>query len=219
MAIEVVVGKQATIHFDGQRCVHSRNCVLSHPDVFVPAVEGEWIHPDAQPVEELIRIARNCPSGAIRVTRNETTASTSELTSSDDVPIVNIVRVRENGPLAIEAELQIKGQAAASPRATLCRCGQSMNKPYCDGSHVAGAFVASGEPASVPFTSLAARNGPVNVKPIPNGPLQVTGNVEIVSGTGRTCNAVTETYLCRCGQSKNKPYCDGSHNAAQFHAD
>lgn len=47
MATEVVVGTEATIHFDASKCVHSRNCVLSHPDVFVPNVVGAWIHPDA----------------------------------------------------------------------------------------------------------------------------------------------------------------------------
>jgi len=66
---------------------------------------------------------------------------------------------------------------------------------------------------------LEVRNGPLNVEPQPNGPLLVTGNLEIVSGTGRTVNKVTKTWLCRCGQSKNKPYCDSSHKAAGFVAD
>ena len=217
MAIETVTGTQATIHFDAQKCVHSRQCVLSHPDVFVPNVQGAWIHPDAQPVDELIRLGKNCPSGAIRVVRNGSPPAGEE-TSSDGFPLVNTVRVRENGPLAIEAELQIQGQPQAAPRATLCRCGQSNNKPFCDGSHVAAGFVATGEPATAAFEALAVRNGPVNVTPTLNGPLRVVGNLEVVSGTGRTCNKVGETYLCRCGQSKNKPYCDGSHKAAGFQA-
>jgi CDGSH-type Zn-finger protein/uncharacterized Fe-S cluster protein YjdI len=219
MTEEVVVGKHATIHFDARRCVHSRNCVLAHPDVFVPNVKGEWIYPDAQPVQELIRLGQNCPSGAIRVTVNAGSGATSDLDSSEGYPLVNLLRVRENGPLAIEAELQISGQAQLSPRAALCRCGQSQNKPFCDGSHSEAGFVASGEPATTQFEALEYRSGPVNVKPAPNGPLRVIGNLEIVSGTGRTCNKVTETYLCRCGQSRNKPYCDGSHKAAGFKAD
>lgn len=223
MSIEVVVGKLATIKFDAQRCIHSRTCVLSHPDVFVPNVQGEWIHPDAQPVEELIRIAKNCPSGAIRVTRNTdvgaAASGSSDVASSDEAPIVNTLRVRENGPLAIEAELKIKGQAMASPRATLCRCGESKNKPFCDGSHTAAKFIASGEPETATFVNLDRRNGLLEVTPTPNGPLRVSGNLEIVSGTGRTINKVTETYLCRCGHSKNKPYCDGSHQAAGFTAE
>lgn len=216
MATEVVVGTEATIHFDASKCVHSRNCVLSHPDVFVPNVVGAWIHPDAQPVDELMRIGQNCPSGAISVLRNQ--PATGATADSNGLPLVNTVRVRENGPLAIEAELQIQGVPQANPRATLCRCGQSQNKPFCDGSHVAAGFVASGEPATASFQALAVRNGPLNVQPQPNGPLRVSGNLEVVSGTGRTCNKVGETWLCRCGHSNNKPYCDGSHKAAGFEA-
>jgi CDGSH-type Zn-finger protein/uncharacterized Fe-S cluster protein YjdI len=217
MSIETVVGKEATLEFDATKCIHSRTCVLSHPDVFVPNVVGEWIHPDAQPVEELIRIGQNCPSGAIRVTRNAPAGSA--FANSNGAPIVNTVRVRENGPLAFEAELQIRGEAQVAPRATLCRCGQSKNKPFCDGSHTAAGFAATGEPVTKTFEALAVRNGPLNVQPLPNGPLRVVGNLEVVSGTGRTCNKVGEAYLCRCGQSKNKPYCDGSHQAAGFQAD
>jgi CDGSH-type Zn-finger protein/uncharacterized Fe-S cluster protein YjdI len=216
MAIETVVGKEATIHFDAHKCIHSRTCVLSHPDVFVPNVKGEWIHPDAQPVEELMHIAKSCPSGAISVLRRD--LSKNESANSNAAPLVNTVRVRENGPLAIEAELLVGGQAQANPRATLCRCGQSQNKPYCDGSHTGAGFVASGEPATANFEALAVRNGPLHVQPLPNGPLQIKGNLEVVSGTGRTCNKLGEVYLCRCGHSKNKPYCDGSHKAAGFSA-
>lgn len=214
MPIETVAGKDATIHFDSHKCIHSRGCVLSHPDVFVPNVAGEWIHPDAQPVEELMHIAKSCPSGAIRVVR--TNPRPGETADSDASPMVNTVRVRENGPLAIEAELLVRGERQASPRATLCRCGQSANKPYCDGSHTAAGFVASGEPATASMEALAQRNGQLDVRPLPNGPLRLVGNLEVVSGTGRTCNKVTETYLCRCGHSNNKPYCDGSHQAAGF---
>ena len=57
MTIETVVGLDAAIHFDADKCIHSRGCVLSHPDLFVPNVKGEWIHPDAQPVEELMHVA------------------------------------------------------------------------------------------------------------------------------------------------------------------
>lgn len=214
MAIEVVAGKDAVIYFDANKCIHSRTCVLSHPDVFVPNVHGEWIHPNAQPVEELLHIAKSCPSGAIRVQR--ISPSAGQAADSDGAPLVNTVRVRENGPLAVEAELIVDGVGQPSPRATLCRCGKSQSKPYCDGSHAAASFVASGEPITLAFAPLAERNGPLHVQPVANGPLRVVGNLEVVSGTGRTCNKLTETYLCRCGQSNNKPYCDGSHKAAGF---
>lgn len=211
--MEQVEGQRVTVIFDGNRCVHSRNCVLSHPEVFVPNVKGEWIFPNAAAPEEVVRIGQNCPSGAIRVLRNDGKGG------SDTPPVVNTLRIRENGPLAIEAELTVSGTPHPGPRATLCRCGHSANKPFCDGAHVAAGFTASGEPAAKDTAALEFRNGPVDLQPQPNGPLKVVGNLEIVSGTGRTVNKVRQAFLCRCGHSANKPYCDGSHKAAGFVAD
>ncbi|MBL4927847.1 CDGSH iron-sulfur domain-containing protein [Fuscibacter oryzae] len=210
--MERVVGKVVTVEFDGKRCVHSRNCVLSHPEVFVPNVQGEWIFPDAATPEAVLQIGLNCPSGAIRVRRNDGAAS------SDAAPVVNLLRLRENGPLALEAPILIGGQQQVASRATLCRCGHSANKPYCDGSHTAAGFVATGEVAAKDSQPLEQRNGPVEVVAQPDGPLKVTGNLEVVSGTGRTLNRATRLFLCRCGHSANKPYCDGSHKAAGFTA-
>lgn len=211
--VQTVKGSKVTVVFDGKRCIHSRNCVLGHPEVFVPNVKGDWIFPDAAPAEDVIRIGQNCPSGAIRVMRNDAGGS------SDTPPVVNTLRVRENGPLAVEAELSLRGERLDSPRATLCRCGASQRKPFCDGSHTAAGFAATGEPATKDAEALAARNGPVDIQPQPNGPLKLSGNLEIVSGTGRTINKTTQTFLCRCGMSANKPYCDGSHKAAGFVAE
>jgi CDGSH-type Zn-finger protein len=66
--------------------------------------------------------------------------------------------------------------------------------------------------------ALARRNGALKVLPLPNGPLKIQGALEIVSGTGHTINRVMETYLCRCGGSANKPYCDGTHAKIGFKA-
>jgi CDGSH-type Zn-finger protein len=98
----------------------------------------------------------------------------------------------------------------------LCRCGASTHKPYCDGSHTTEGFVASGEPAPVESAPLAQRDGPLLIEPLKDGPLHVRGNLEVITGTGKTVNRVTECWLCRCGQSDNKPYCDGSHRSAGF---
>lgn len=43
--------------------------------------------------------------------------------------------------------------------------------------------------------------------------------MELVSGTGRTLNRVTDAWLCRCGHSANKPYCDGTHAKIGFVAE
>lgn len=205
---EVVRGKRVKLIFEGERCIHARHCVLSRPDVFVPNVQGEWIHPDEATPEELAALAQSCPSGAITYERLDGGPNEAP-------PRVNLARVRENGPIALHGELTIAGEAPRF-RATLCRCGASQHKPYCDGSHTAAGFAASGEPSAQDSTPLAQRDGALAVTPLENGPLLVTGNLEIVSGTGRTINRVRKTALCRCGQSANKPYCDGSHTRVGF---
>lgn len=56
----------------------------------------------------------------------------------------------------------------------------------------------------------------LKVKVIPNGPLQVKGMFEIEKADGTIENREGTTYLCRCGESKNKPYCDGAHKKIDF---
>lgn len=209
--IEEVRGKKILVRFEAKRCVHTRHCVLERPDVFVPNVKGEWIHPDAVPVEEVVKVAERCPSGAIRYERLDGGPA-------EAAPVVNVVRVRENGPLAFAAALEIAGEDPGV-RATLCRCGASQRKPFCDGTHATIGFEATGEPPSKDSSALAVRDGALVVTPQKNGPLRVQGNLEIVSGTGRTIERTTEAWLCRCGQSRKKPFCDSSHRKAGFVAD
>ena len=206
--VEAVRGKRVLLKFETKKCIHSRQCVLSRPDVFVPNVEGEWIHPDRATPEEIAALALTCPSGAITFERLDGGAG-------ETAPLVNVVRVRENGPLAIHADLAIEGEGPRF-RATLCRCGASKTKPFCDASHNAIGFQATGEPATRESQPLAVRGGTLKVTPRKNGPLAVEGNLEICSGTGRTVNRVTKTALCRCGQSSNKPFCDGTHTKVGF---
>ncbi len=209
-ALEIAKGGDLTIHFDAQRCIHSRHCVLDAPGVFKANTPGTWIHPDTMAADALVAVAHSCPSGAIRYTRHDGG-------SPEPAPAVNQLRIRENGPYALHAPLTVADHADGY-RATLCRCGQSRNKPWCDGSHVATTFIASGEPPSGNTEALARRDGPLVVTPLKNGPLHVQGNLEICAGTGRTVARITEARLCRCGQSKNKPFCDLSHVGAGFEA-
>ena len=201
-------GEKIVVRFEAKKCVHSRNCVLGRPEVFQANMPGAWIKPDAVPVEALVATALSCPSGAI-------TYELTDGTAREVAPPVNVIRIRENGPLAVHGDLHVGG-AVAQLRATLCRCGASQNKPYCDGSHTAAGFLATGEPPAQPSAPLAVRDGVVDLTLKKDGPLYFCGNVELVSGTGRTVNRVQEAWLCRCGRSNNKPYCDGTHKKTGF---
>lgn len=207
--VEIVETPSLRLKVDASRCVHSRNCVLSRPDVFVPNVVGPWLHPELADTQELAEIARNCPSGAIQVERLDGAAQ-------EQPPMRNVIRLRENGPLAIHGDFIVAGTPQL--RATLCRCGQSKNKPYCDGSHVAAGFAASGEATALAEAEPKAMPRQVAVQPIADGPLVMHGALELVSGTGRTISRAAGPTLCRCGQSANKPFCDGSHARVGFRA-
>ena len=195
--------EEITIHFDVDRCIHSRQCVLNAPTVFLANVKGRWLHPETTTVEHLVHVAQSCPSGAITYQRLDGE-------SEEPSPEVNTISIRENGPYAIHASLNIDDQGEMY-RATLCRCGKSRNKPFCDNSHREIEFEATGEPATVPSEPLQERAGELHLLPIRNGPLKVRGSVEICSGTGRTITRTQYVKLCRCGGSSNKPFCDDTH--------
>ena len=208
--VEVVEGRALTLMFEARRCIHARFCVTGAPSVFLANVQGPWIHPDTMDVERLAAIALECPSGAIRYRRKDGRPD-------ECAPPVNLAAIREAGPYAVRGRLRLDGVDAGF-RATLCRCGASKNKPYCDGSHHEIGFSASGEPASGATDMLAVRDGVLAIDPQPDGPLQVRGNLEITSGTGRVVARVTAARLCRCGGSATKPFCDGTHARIGFRA-
>ena len=71
---------------------------------------------------------------------------------------------------------------------------------------------------------MTIRDDPIDVAPpaatvitvTPDGPYVVTGDVEIRTADGDVMSSAREVALCRCGQSANKPYCDGSHQRVGF---
>jgi 3-phenylpropionate/trans-cinnamate dioxygenase ferredoxin subunit len=57
----------------------------------------------------------------------------------------------------------------------------------------------------------------VSITPTENGPYKVTGPVELIDPDGNPINAPGKTvFLCRCGGSTNKPFCDGTHSKIGF---
>ena len=57
---------------------------------------------------------------------------------------------------------------------------------------------------------------PTGVAVIPDGPLWVTGGIEVTRADGSTLEQRNRVTLCRCGHSASKPLCDGSHKEAGF---
>ena len=57
---------------------------------------------------------------------------------------------------------------------------------------------------------------------LPNGPIKIEGDFKVLDAAGQPVAATTKSssgadvYLCRCGQSASKPFCDGTHGKTGF---
>jgi CDGSH-type Zn-finger protein len=168
----------------------------------------------------------------------------------------------------------------------LCRCGQSANKPFCDGSHKRinfdGSLTADRRPIAerrkvIPGTGVVMTDDPslcsdtgfcgtrftkvwkmihhtsdpevrdrlirmvancpsgrlevtlesgepiepeylASIALVPDGPLWIRGGIPIEAPDGFVYEIRNRVTLCRCGQSKNKPFCDGAHERSGFKA-
>jgi len=202
-------GTDIEISFEMARCIHARNCFLALPQVFDPA-RRPWVDPDGAPAEDVAAMIRTCPSGALQFRRLDGGAE-------EHPRAINRAQLRENGPVEISGDLRLNGEVHT--RLTLCRCGASENKPFCDSAHGKAGFVASGEPEASGKDSGEDHPGEVlEIRPVPNGPLGLVGPVEVTAGSGARLARAEKVFLCRCGTSKNKPFCDGSHKDAGFRA-
>ena len=212
MSVERYPGKNNLVVCNNAKlCIHSRHCVTQLTNVFKPNTPGAWIDPNAASREAVISTIVRCPSGAL-------TYETTDGTPGEQAPSVNIVRTWENGPYEFRGDLRIEGQEP-SFRATLCRCGRSKNKPFCDKSHELAGFYATGEPETNPSDALPHRDGLLHIIPQKDGPYVVKGSLELCAASGRTVGRTAYTQLCRCGASQTKPFCDGSHAREGFKSD
>jgi len=207
-------GKQVDVVWDERLCIHIAECGRSTGDLFVGGRQP-WCRPDLVEAEEVIDVVERCPSGALTCDAKQ--ADYKESPGQD-----NAVTVSCNGPYFMRGDLDIEGAPDDMPgvafRVALCRCGYSGNKPFCDNSHEKSGFRdygAVGEKGE----GLTSRGGTLAIKPLQDGPLSLTGNITLETGSGRIAWHGTRVALCRCGASENKPFCDGSHVAAGFKSD
>jgi len=107
-----IEGRDLTLIYEGVKCIHSRFCVTWGPKVFIANVKGPWINPDNMPTEALAEIAHVCVSGAIRYKRKDGRPD-------EQPPAVNLISVRENGPYAFRADIQLDGAPGFSHRMTI----------------------------------------------------------------------------------------------------
>lgn len=206
-------GTDIDVQWDGRLCIHIAECGNSSDELFVGG-RDPWCIPNKLSKADVREVVERCPSGALTY-RDKDGATETSATE-------NFVTVVYSGPLYASGDLELEGAPQDMPgvrfRSALCRCGQSENKPFCDNSHLKVGFEdygAVGEKGE----ALKATGGKLRIKPLPDGPLLFNGNLTMRAGSGRVAWQGTKTALCRCGASKNKPFCDGSHKESGFQSD
>lgn len=134
------------------------------------------------------------------------------------VNILNETHVTQFGPLKVKGNITLiheDGSLELANQLSLCRCGHSKNKPFCDEQHIEAEFKCPGRFAQGSEAPTPMRPVPLAVTCVENGPLQFVGRMRIQDYLGQQCTKMRGS-LCRCGHSANKPFCDGSHERVGF---
>jgi CDGSH-type Zn-finger protein/uncharacterized Fe-S cluster protein YjdI len=208
--VKVYKGQGVSVQFKAARCIHAAECVHGLPGVFDPQARP-WIQPGNATADEVAAVVARCPTGALQATYDDGRVA-------EAVSARNELRMVADGPHHLRGDIEIRDASgkvlARESRMALCRCGASVNKPYCDKSHVGSGFKDEGTCTSGEMAPLAT--GPLTLTLCADGPVQCDGPLAMFDVFGEQVGTVQQAWLCRCGASKNKPYCDGSHKAIDF---
>ena len=124
-------GARLVIHDNRHVCSHSGICTHELPGVF-DRLARPWINPDGAEAAAIIATIERCPSGAL--------SYSVEGVEHRDLAREPEVIVASDGPLCLVGGVEVVGHEpraveVSSEHCTLCRCGSSRNKPFCDGNH------------------------------------------------------------------------------------
>jgi uncharacterized Fe-S cluster protein YjdI len=130
---------EITVFWRPAKCIHATTCYRELIEVFNPR-KRPWVNMDGAATEEIIRVVKMCPTKALDFAYNKDLAAEKNehptASAPEDVPEL---RVMPNGPLVFRGDFRITGTDGKELKAmkiqSLCRCGESYNMPYCDGTH------------------------------------------------------------------------------------
>jgi len=216
MKVHEYKGKAITVLYDAQRCIHAKECVHGAPEVF--NIESKpWVSPDNAEARAIAAAIKRCPTGALHY-------QAADPGLAERAEPSNTLTIASHGPLYLRGSFVVvaedEKELLSDTRAALCRCGGSKNKPFCDNSHFAVDFDDPGtvEPG-IDARKEMATSGKLRVVRTKNGPLHLQGQLTIRNANNQIIFEGTETWLCRCGASNSKPFCDGSHQRNRFQAE
>ena len=149
---KVYRGQDIEVSFDLDICVHIGECLRGQRQVF-QLHRRPWILPELAAADEVADVIQRCPSGALLYRRLDGGPQEEPDATTTVTPI-------RDGPLLVTGAIEVRlddGTVETLPRATLCRCGQSQHKPFCDDQHLVTGFRAPGLPFRIHLSPVRPR--------------------------------------------------------------
>lgn len=122
-------GAEVSVTYNPLLCSHAAECGRMASHIFNPS-QKPWVQPDKGTVDEVRAVVAACPSGALALAGEDG----PEHLAADRAE----VQIEKSGPywvLDVTAPVPPQGEGMSERKYVLCRCGQSGNKPFCDGTH------------------------------------------------------------------------------------
>ena len=123
-------GASISVHDNRGLCAHAGRCTDGNPLVFRLRKEP-FVDPNADSAEAIVGVIRQCPSGALSYSIDG-----KEHREHGGDAFIGFV---PNGPYVIRGGAELEGaellEGGTTDHFTLCRCGKSKNKPFCNGAH------------------------------------------------------------------------------------
>ena len=136
--------KKINVSYAPEICIHAAECVKGLPSVF-DTQKKPWINVAGADPSEIIDVINRCPSGALQYELIDIDTN-QEFNNRESKMEKTKITVMPNGPLMIEGNLSVNKVSGENikegEKLFLCRCGQSSNNPFCDGSHKKADFKA-----------------------------------------------------------------------------
>lgn len=134
---------EITVFWRPAKCTHITTCFNELIEVFDPS-RRPWVNMKGASTKEIIRVVELCPTGALYWKWNKDIDKAKEETEEIEDKIMSEepeteIKVMPNGPLVIKGNFVLRGKDGKEMKkmkmVSICRCGKSMNMPYCDGMH------------------------------------------------------------------------------------
>lgn len=146
--------KEITVYWKPSSCIHASACINELPEVF-NSRKRPWVKIEGATTERIIEVVNKCPVDALTWKWNDDKKNKSvgsehpnhiknrrrSLLKNDDIEMNQgaTINLMENGPFVIKGGFFLERENGSRSRFTgtvsLCRCGESKLKPFCDGSH------------------------------------------------------------------------------------